>query len=136
MARVFCKKIRQHDFDNNLCYHYVYRFYLNSLIMSGGYFNYEQFKIGNIQEEIQFILDSQGNPIPEEELEHSPAYYQMHPDELLYPTLSPEIKETFIQAIYHLKMSKLYINSIDYYISGDDNAETYLIKLKKKLNHE
>jgi len=104
--------------------------------MSGGYFNYEQFKIGNIQEEIQFILDSQGKPIPEEELPHSPAYYQMHPNELLYPTLLPEIKATFIQAIHHLKMSKLYTDSIDYYISGDETPETYLIKLNKKLNHE
>jgi len=93
--------------------------------MSGGRFEYNQYKIRDIWETIQSHLDRQGAVKP--------------PDEQwsgfdTYPTETPEIQEKMIDAIEVLKKAEVYAQRIDWYLSGDDGEETFLRRLKEDLD--
>jgi hypothetical protein len=47
--------------------------------MSGGHFEYNQYKIGYIADEIQAEPDKMGKEIPESELMASPDWYKRYP---------------------------------------------------------
>ena len=102
--------------------------------MSGGHFEYNQYGIRDIWEEIQNILDKQGRRLPEDELYGSKDYYSEYPEEELYPTYSPEVQGVFIDAINLLKRAEIYAQRIDWFLSGDDGEESFLKRLKEELD--
>ena len=83
--------------------------------MSGGHFNYIQYRVKDTAEEIQEILDKQGDD----------AYW--NGIDTIYPI---EVQEVFKEAIDHINRAYQYIHRIDWYLSGDDGEETFLEKIK------
>ncbi len=77
--------------------------------MSGGRFEYKQFDIANIADEI-FL-----------EAIRKDSYY------------SKETKDKFVIAYYQLIKAKIYLNRIDWLLSGDDDEETFHERLKEDL---
>jgi len=75
--------------------------------MSGGKFNYKQYQIRYIWEEME---------------------------ELLYKQKSKKIRKKIKKAIEILKKAEIYTQRIDYYLSGDDNEKSFLHKLTEDLN--
>ena len=76
--------------------------------MSGGHFDYHQYRIREIAESVEDIIQN----------------YE-------YP---PEVLEKIKEGSDTLKKAEIYAQRIDWLISGDDGPETILKRLKEDLN--
>jgi hypothetical protein len=103
--------------------------------MSGGHFNYDQFKIEQIADEIQEELDRQGKEKKGDDLWGMGDYYEKYPEEKFYPTYPKEIQNRFKQAIRFLRMAQIYTHRIDWYLSGDDGEDNFLDRLSSDIRH-
>ena len=102
--------------------------------MSGGHFNYDQYKIRYIAEAIEEELENQGEEIDERELQcYSEEYLLKYPEDRYHRTYSEEVQKIFKEAIRQLKIAEIYATRIDQYLSGDDSAETMKKRLKEEL---
>lgn len=114
--------------------------------MSGGRFEYDQYKIGYIADSIQACIDNSGRPKTEEELreEHRnnitfgtrtvaygiPTSYG-ETNHYAYPQ---EILEKFKEAVYVLRQAEVYAHRVDWFLSGEDSEENFLRRLNEDLN--
>lgn len=102
--------------------------------MSGGHFDYDQYKIRNMWESIQSKLERQGTLKDKDELLNSKEYYDNHPEEKFNYTYPEEVQKEFKNAIKYLKIAEVYAQRVDYLISGDDGEESFLKRLKEDLS--
>ena len=94
--------------------------------MSGGHFEYKQYEINQIAESIQSDLLRMGKPIPEDDLKY--YYGDTHFDDY-----SDETKKRFKEAIHYLTLAYIYVQRIDWFMSGDDGEESFLKQLSDEL---
>ena len=104
--------------------------------MSGGTFNYSQYRIEDMIELIEDRLDRQGCAIPDEDLYMSDEYYKDYPEEAIYEVYPEEIQNEFKNAIYYLKIAYIYAQRLDWYLAGDDGDESFLSRLEEDFNKE
>jgi hypothetical protein len=97
--------------------------------MSGGHFDYSQYRIITITESIESELENQGKYC---ELDKWDLQY--YPDGKLHETYPEEIQQHFKDAIIVLKKAYIYAQRIDWYLSGDDGDESFLKRLKEELD--
>ena len=89
--------------------------------MSGGHFEYKDFHIHEIADEVENLIcnnDSQ------------------EMDDFGYPigrNYSPEVIEKFKQGYHHLRMAEIYAHRIDWLVSGDDGERNFLKRLAEDL---
>ena len=102
--------------------------------MSGGAFEYKQYHIKQIAEEIQSELDKQGKEKEDCELLGMREYYEKYPEEKNNYTYPEEVQEKFRDAIKALRTSAIYVQRVDWLLSGDDGEESFLRRLKEELN--
>ena len=102
--------------------------------MSGGHFDYKQYEIDTIADSIQSELDKQGKEIPKENLYMSKDYYLEHPEEKYYPTYPDWIQAKFKEAIKTLRLSAIYAQRIDWFLSGDDGEDSFYRRLIEDIN--
>lgn len=113
--------------------------------MSGGHFDYQQYKISDICEQIEEYV--YGKPLFDftEETEYIEDHF-LSDEEIAYvkehhttiPNVSELSKETikeFKRAIKYLKKSAVYAQRIDWLLSGDDSEESFHKRLKEDLNN-
>jgi hypothetical protein len=100
--------------------------------MSGGHFDYDQYRIRNIIESIESELNNQGKL--KERLFYNPEYYEKFPEDKYYTIYPEEIQEKFREAIEILKKAEIYAQRVDYYLSGDDGEDSFLERLEDDLN--
>lgn len=89
--------------------------------MSGGHFNYEQYTIGRIADEVeQLILNNDNTELNEwgDRKFHS------------YP---PEVIEKFREGLSQLRRAQIYAQRIDWLVSGDDGEDSFLRRLQEDL---
>lgn len=94
--------------------------------MSGGHFDYGEFRIGDIADCIeQEIVNNEtlDEDASEYEKERWCGYY--------YP---PEVIKEFKKGLKILRQAYIYAHRIDYLLSGDDGEESFLRRLKKELS--
>ena len=91
--------------------------------MSGGHFDYEQYKIGRIADEVEQLIIINGK---------KRQYKEEWQDEYHYE-YSPEIIEKFKEGLMLLKKAEIYAQRIDWLVSGDDSEESFFSRLKKEL---
>jgi hypothetical protein len=84
--------------------------------MSGGCFNYQQYKINEIADEVESFI-SRITYASEE-------YYSAFGDETLVE---------FKTALEHLNKAAIYAQRIDWLVSGDDSEESFHLRLKEDL---
>ena len=92
--------------------------------MSGGYFNYDQYRLGYIADSIEQLvrdnnsteLNDWGNPKAN--------------------NFSPETIKEFEQAIRFLKQAVIYAQRIDCLVSGDESEDTFHARLREDLDNE
>jgi hypothetical protein len=90
--------------------------------MSGGAFNYDQYKIDYIADEIeQFILDNESEELNQWGDKKGTFY-------------SPTTINEFKKALTHLRMAKIYAQRIDWLVSGDDGEDTFHNRLQQELD--
>ena len=76
--------------------------------MSGGHFDYHQYRIREIAESVEDIIQNSKYP--------------------------PEVLEKIKEGLDALKKAEIYTQRIDWLVSGDDGPETFLERLQEDLN--
>jgi hypothetical protein len=76
--------------------------------MSGGHFDYHQYRIREIAESVEDIIQNYKYP--------------------------PEVLEKIKEGLDALKRAEIYTQRIDWLVSGDDGPETFLERLKEDLS--
>lgn len=89
--------------------------------MSGGHFDYQQFRIGDIAESIQELIDTNDS----QELDDFGSPIGRGYD--------PEVIEKFRRAVEILKQAQVYAHRIDWLVSGDDGEDNFLSRLQADL---
>lgn len=93
--------------------------------MSGGYFDYEQYRFHDIAESIKYEIDSNGTPY-EDEYRNEFCFK----DGKRYPE---NIIEKFKEAYRYCRLAEIYATRIDYLLEGDDSEETFLERLEADM---
>ena len=101
--------------------------------MSGSHFEYSQYDIKAIGDEISKILDSQGKEIPKDEQFLNNGCIENGTGGEYYETFPEKVEEKFKEAVEQLKRAYVYVQRIDWYLSGDDSEETFLERLEEDL---
>lgn len=104
--------------------------------MSGGHFEYNQYKIGYIADEIEQLLEKNGRAKTKEELKeswYSKDWYEQYPEDLNHYKYPDEVIEKFQEAVQLLRKAEIYAQRIDWLVSGDDGEESFLRRLKEDL---
>ncbi len=106
--------------------------------MSGGAFDYNQYKIGNIADDIEKVIERNGRKKTKEELKeefwHQPDWYEKYPEDLYYYEYPNEVIEKFKEAVKILRQAEVYAQRVDWLLSGDDGEESFLKRLEEDLN--
>jgi hypothetical protein len=106
--------------------------------MSGGAFNYDQYKIGYMVDQIEEILVKNGVEKTPEDLKNEgwrdPDWYKKYPEDLFHYKYPDEVIEKMKEGIEVLKRAQIYAHRIDWLLSGDDGEESFLRRLEEELN--
>jgi hypothetical protein len=78
--------------------------------MSGGYFDYQQYRLHDMAESICEVLNEPPGP-----------------DDYVW---SDKTRKVFKNAIYALEIAEIYMQRIDWLLSSDDSEETFHKRLK------
>ena len=105
--------------------------------MSGGRFDYNQYRIGYIADDIEKEIEKSGRPKTKEELKdeswHDDEWYKKYPEDLNHYLYPDEVIEKFKEAVAMLRKAEIYAHRIDWLLSGDDGEESFIKRLKEDL---
>ena len=82
--------------------------------MSGGHFDYQQYRLNDIANEIARLIDNNDDP----------------EDGIHYP---PEIIEKFEETVFLLRRGEAMVQRIDWLVSGDDGEERFLRRWENEV---
>ncbi len=105
--------------------------------MSGGSFDYKEYNIQYIIDEIEDVIFKNKVEITEEDRRNNP--YNYYDEQKYHYNYSDETINEFKKAVDILKKAQIYAHRIDYLLAGDDNEESFLKRLHmdlEKLNKE
>ena len=105
--------------------------------MSGGHFDYDQYKIGYIADSIEKLVQKNGVKKTREELKdegwRNPEWYEKYPEDLYHHRYPDHVIEKFKEGVRILREAQVYAHRIDWLISGDDGEENFMTRLKDDL---
>ena len=105
--------------------------------MSGGHFDYNQYRIDQIADEIEQLIEKSGREKTLEELKEEswrdPEWYEKYPEDKFHHKYPDEVIEKFKEGLGLLRKAAIYAHCIDYLICGDDGEETFLKRLNNDL---
>lgn len=105
--------------------------------MSGGHFDYQQFKIVEIAESIQSVIDNNFVEMTEDELRNawiSKEQLENYPKLKYHYSYPPEVIEKFKEGVEIIRKAYVYAQRIDWLLSGDDGEQSFLKRLDEELN--
>jgi len=102
--------------------------------MSGGHFDYNQYRINDIVDSIENELSRQGKEKPMNELYGDKEYFEKYPEEKFYYTYPEIIQEKMKEAVKQLKIAAVYAQRVDWFLSGDDGEESFIKRLQEELD--
>ena len=106
--------------------------------MSGGRFNYDQYKIGYIAEAIEKEIEKSGKQKTRQELREESwkdaAWYEKYPEDINHYNYPDAVINKFKAAVKYLKIAEVYAHRIDWLLSGDDGEGSFLKRLDEDLN--
>ena len=100
--------------------------------MSGGAFEYSQYKIRDIHEHIQNELDKQGQEKQVQFFEKE--YFEKYPEARFEEVYREDVQQIFKDGIEALKKAEIYAQRIDWFLSGDDGEDSLVSRLKSDLD--
>lgn len=102
--------------------------------MSGGRFDYKQWHIGNIADNIEQEVILSGKPIPRNRWDYLRRceYEETHKQPMNY-AYPESVLRRMEEAVYALKRAAIYAQRTDYLLSCDDCEESFEERLKKEL---
>lgn len=107
--------------------------------MSGGAFDYKQYNIGMIADEIEQTIERSGRPKTKEELKdeswgRDTSWYEKYPEDLNHYKYPDDVIEKFKEGLDILRKAQIYAQRIDWLVSGDDGEESFHKRLKEDLD--
>jgi hypothetical protein len=106
--------------------------------MSGGTFDYNQRRIREIAERVEFEIAISGKPKSQRELKdeswRDESWYEKYPEDLNHNQLRDEIMVEFKNAYEILRKAEIYAQRIDWYLAGDDGEDSFIERLKEELD--
>ena len=102
--------------------------------MSGGRFEYNQYRIRDIANEVEREIYNSGREKTVKELkdEKNSWYHGYEPDPVHYE-YPEEVVNEFIKAYKILRVAEIYAHRIDWLLSGDNGEETFMERLSQDL---
>ena len=101
--------------------------------MSGGAFNYKQYIIRDIADEIEQEIIQAGRKIPTEVWKNDWHGYSFEENDQYYTTYNRRTIDIMKRAVYVLRMAHIYAQRIDWMLSCDDSEESLEKRLKEEL---
>jgi MoxR-like ATPase len=105
--------------------------------MSGGSFQYDQYKIGYIADQIEEVIVKNGVEKTPEDLKQEgwrdPEWYTKYPEDKFHYKYPDEVIEKMKEAVKALKIAQEYAQRVDWLLSGDDGEESFLSRLEENL---
>ena len=105
--------------------------------MSGGRFEYKQYDMNYIADQIEHEVLINGKKKTDDELKEErwkdADWYKKYPEDLYHYEYPEEVIEKFKEAVIALRKAAVYAQRVDWLLSGDDGEETFLERLKKDL---
>lgn len=89
--------------------------------MSGGHFNYDQYKFGYIADEVEQLIRDNGSD------EKDQWGYNKH------STFDKKTIDKFVEGLLIMRMAQVYAQRIDWLVSGDDGEDSFHNRLKKDI---
>ena len=106
--------------------------------MSGGHFDYNQYRIDQIADEIEQLIEKSGREKTKDELKEESwrdhTWYEKHPEDKFHHKYPDEVIEKFKEGLDILRKAAIYTQRIDYLVCGDDGEESFLKRLNDDLN--
>lgn len=90
--------------------------------MSGGHFDYAQYRLHDIAEGIKELIETNNDETVNEWNEKNGGFY------------SDKTIAEFKKAVEFLEKAEIYVQRIDWLVSGDDGEETFHNRLQEDLN--
>lgn len=106
--------------------------------MSGGHFDYDQYKIGYMADSIQNQIDRNGRKKTAQEIKESYVphnWYEQYPEDRFWHKYPDEVIMQFKMAVVMLRMAQVYAHRVDWLLSGDDGEESFLRRLAEDLKN-
>ena len=107
--------------------------------MSGGAFDYNQYKIGYIADSIEDRIEKNGRLKTREELKEEgwrdSNWYKDYPEDLSHHEWRQDVIEKFKEAVYHLRLAEAYAHRVDWLLSGDDGEDGFLRRLTEDITN-
>jgi len=104
--------------------------------MSGGAFDYKQYFIGYIADDIEQRILKSGREIPQEVLSRDPWHGHWEDDfniPQFYPKYNRKTMDIMKRAVYVLRLAHIYAQRVDWMLSGDDGEDCLVERLEKEL---
>lgn len=96
--------------------------------MSGGHFDYKQYNISIIADEVEQLILTNGKDKEE------PHGGWRSWEETKYPEYAPDIIDEFKNGLYILRKAHIYAQRIDWLVSCDDGEDSFRKRLKEELD--
>ena len=108
--------------------------------MSGGTFDYNQYRIRDIANRVEREISKSGTPKTERELKdegwhRDKEWYEKYPEDLNHYKYPDEVIEEFKKGYEMLRKAEIYAQRMDWLFAGDDGNESFLQRLKGELLH-
>ena len=105
--------------------------------MSGGHWDYLQYRLTDVAEDIGKLIEKNGQPKSAEELKEErwrdDEWYEKYPEDLNHYKYSDEVIEQFKHAEKTIWIAQTYMQRLDWLLSGDDGEESFLKRLDEDL---
>lgn len=105
--------------------------------MSGGHFDYNQYKIREIADEVEQEILRSGRKKTKEELKDESwkdsDWYERYPEDLCHRKYPKEVLDEFKKGLLILRQAEVYAQRIDWLLSGDDGDDTFIERLHTEL---
>lgn len=102
--------------------------------MSGGTFDYQQYRIRDIADRVEQEIAQSGQPKTKRELkEEFWRDYEKYPEDKFHYAYPEEIIAEFKKGYEILRQAEIYAQRIDWLIACDDGNESFLKRLREDL---
>lgn len=106
--------------------------------MSGGIFDYNQYKIKEAIEMIDEIITKNKTELTQQEIDEQPwltdEFLLKYPEQKLKYNYPDNIMLKLIEGKQALERAYIYMHRIDWFLSGDDGEDSFLRRLEEDLN--
>jgi hypothetical protein len=106
--------------------------------MSGGHWDYLQYRLTDVVEDINKMVEKNGKEKTVEEIkdEHwrDPNWYEKYPEDRFHYKYPDEVIEEFKKGAKIIAEAQVYMQRIDWLVSADDGNESFIKRLKDDLS--